>query len=142
MPDVTTDYLDLEYIKIALQVKSENLRHDEVLRGMIFTANSEVDSQLKPFLGDSPIEVESSIYVQAKRAAARYVMSLWYESNNQLPRATHSEEIYDKKIKNLIAAIKAERTDRTKTVFTPGGKPLDRTYQSGNVDEYLVRAFE
>ena len=140
MPDANTDYLDLEYIKIALQINTDV--NDKKLLEIIFTANSEVDSQLKPFLGDSPIDTESSIYVQAKRAASRYAMSLWFESLGQLPRATHSEEIYDKKIKNLTAAIKAERTDRTKTVFIPGADPLDRLYQSANVDEYLVKEFE
>ena len=130
-----TDYLTLEFLKNSLNINSE--KHDTRLLDIIFTSNSDVDSRLKPFAGTTPIEVDSDSFYQAKQAASRYARSIWYENMGQLERAKHSLEMYEIKMKSLIAAVKAERTDTTEVVFVAGPDHLKRIYEPAATDQYL-----
>ena len=139
MSQIVTDYISLEMVKNSLNIKND--RHDSKLLDIIFNANTEVDARLKPFAGSVPIDVDSDTFYQAKQAAARCARSLWYESLGQLDRAKYSNESYRETMKDIIAGIKAERTDQTEVVFIPGPEHLDRVHQPGNVDEYVAEEF-
>ena len=136
----TTNYISLGAFKKSLQIDSTI--NDPKIMDVIASANSEVDSQLKPYLGDAPIDTKSSIYIQAKRVTMILARSLWYEKLGQLDRFDKADEIYQRKVEALVAAIKAERTDTTKTIIIGGKNQKDKKiFQSANKDEYMVRVF-
>ena len=139
MAEAVTNYIELETLKNSLRIDDEE--GDKELIDIIYEANADMDSRLKPFVGDAPLDTESDIFFQAKRLAIRHARSIYYEAMGLYERSKNAEESYDKNMKNLIKAVKAERTDRTKLVFISGGDKLDKIHQPANIDEYILDEF-
>ena len=142
MPETRTNYIDLTTLKIALGFeRNEDSSSDDQLRNIIEAANAEVDSLVKPHLGEAPITPGTPIFVQIKRTAIRLAESLWYERMSQLTRAEHSNKMYEQKLEALIKSIIADKPDRTQTILITGNDPFDGIKEPSRVDEYITREF-
>ncbi len=137
--DKTTEYLTITYLKTALGI--EGHLNDDKLSAVVLEANQEMDSRLQPYVGDSPAEKGTAIYVRARKIAAMYARSIWFESIQQIDRARYNDELYEKKLEGLITSIKAIKTPRTQTVFIGADDSLRRIFQPANSDEYIAREF-
>lgn len=139
--EVTTDYIDINYLKTSLRIKDDVHIDDAKLAEIITNANQEIDMKLKPYADDIPLETGSNFYVQAQKCAAAYARMEWWEYQYQNEKYVASSEIYEKKIKSLTEALEAARTDRTEVLFITDSASLDPTFQPANIDEYLTRVF-
>ena len=111
--ETTTNYISLNKAKTLLKL-SENTDYDDVLLGIIFDANQEIDNVLLPFADKIPIPEGDELFSKGDKLVLSYVRVLWATQQFQLDLKKEYQEIYNEKRKTLIETLKANRTNRTK----------------------------
>ena len=139
--DKTTPYITLGYLKQTLGIDADNEVNDKKLLDVVFIANQEIDTRIKPLLGVAPIPAGTETYIQAQKTAGLYAKSVWYEHMSDLERSKHNDEKFEKKLEALLVSIRADNPERTRAVFIRARDPTSPIFQPANVDEYITREF-
>ncbi len=113
MSQDTTSYLSLNEAKILLKL-GDNYDNEDVLQGIVFDANQEIDNVLLPFADEIPIPDGDELFTKGNKLVLSYVKMLWATNTFQLDLKKEYQEIYNEKRKTLIETLKANRTTRTK----------------------------
>ena len=91
---------------------------DTELQLLVDEANTEIETQIKPFAADTQLDDASDNFKQAAKAALYYAVSSWKEKHKNNESAVFYEKRFQSKIKALKDALAAEpdENDRTDTV--------------------------
>lgn len=140
-PDVITQFITVTDLKQALAISRDTTVNSMILHDVVTASNQEMDTQLKPYIGNAPFPPGNTLYAQARSVTLRYAISIWYERFGQLDRAKYALDIYEKRLAALIKAVIADKPDRSTTVFIPGRDPTSIVFQPSRVGEYIDRQF-
>ena len=135
-----THYIDLSQLKKSLFISAENTDSDDKLLDILFTAELELDTALRPYV-TVPLDTEAVTFAQAQKCVLLYARQMWMEHIEQLDKARYSLEVYEKKMENLLKAVQSSKPERRQVQYITGDDPLERTYSTSEVDQYLAREF-
>ena len=138
MPSVLDGIVSLEQIRDAVAAGDG---HDKKLNEIRYMAETVIVSYLMPHIEDMPVPRDSHLWTLSSLACMRYAMTLWYEYRNLLDKAKHSDTLFGRHLKALIAAAKTKKPERGKALLITGSDPLSRTHLTSEIDQYLAREF-
>lgn len=92
---------------------------DEELLVMIKEANQDIETKLKPVAASLPLADGTPNFKACSRAGLIYVRSLWKEKKHNFELSDKLESRYNKKMVDIIKAVKAEpiANPRTQTLL-------------------------
>ena len=108
-----TEYVHFDALT-ALFNLNDTEDYKDVLYGIIFDANQEIDNVLLPFADKIPVPSGDELFSRGRKLATAYARVLWALELRQYDLVKELTEIYNEKKKTLIATLKASRTNRTR----------------------------
>ena len=136
---MTEEILDLTFLKKSLGITDD--KYNSKLTEIVIDANEEIETALRPYVTDIPLVPKSRNWRRARTVANYHARAAWFEHIFQTDKAEYNDKKHEEKLEVLLMALKAEKPDRTKTVFIPARDPLDVLHQPANTDEYILREF-
>ena len=141
MPEVISQYLRFGLLKKSLQLDDDDTEQDDKVRELVSEANQVLDTDLRPFIDQIPMEEGSVPYSQAQAVALHYARGMHFKQIYQHKQAEWELGQYERRLKALTQSFLGDRNTRTRSVLVTGDPRDNRVILPMFKDSLVIGEF-
>lgn len=137
MTEIMSDFLKFELLKSSIGLADTTI-HDDKLHEIVAESNQELDTHIKVFTDETPLDPGSIEFGQIQKIALHYARMLWFNHIKQHDIEEREEKKYETKLEAIKISLAANRSTRQRAVLIKTDPRENKTLLPAQKEVYIL----